>query len=102
MSENKQIDKELSGKKVVISVLGKDAVGIIAAISAILAENKVNILDISQTILQDIFTMVMICDISQCTVEFGKLKSALDKKGEELGVQVQIQHEDVFQFMHRI
>lgn len=96
------VANDSTGKKVVISVLGKDAIGIIAGVSAILAEYKVNILDISQTILQDIFTMVMICDISQSNVEFGKLKEQLEIKGKELGVQVQIQHENVFQFMHRI
>ena len=92
----------MENKKVVISVLGKDTVGIIASISTILAENGVNILDISQTILQELFTMVMICDIGKATVDFGALKEKLEQKGQELGVQVQVQREDVFQFMHRI
>lgn len=102
MNDNRLSRVEAGGKRVVITVLGKDTVGIIAGISAVLAENNVNILDISQTILQDIFTMVMVCDIGKAKVEFGDLKEKLDAKGSELGVQVKIQHEDVFQFMHRI
>lgn len=91
-----------SGRRVIITVLGQDKVGIIAGISAILAENNVNILDISQTILKDIFTMVMVCDIAKCKIDFGALKEKLEAKGVEIGLQIQIQHEDVFQFMHRI
>ncbi|MDT3700310.1 MAG: ACT domain-containing protein [Thermincola sp.] len=90
------------GNRVIISVLGRDKVGIIASVSGILAQTGVNILDISQTILQDIFTMVMVCDIKNSTVNFDVLKENLEAKGLELGVQVQVQHEDVFQFMHRI
>lgn len=100
--EQKLSIEEIEVSKVVITVLGKDTVGIIAGISGILAEDGVNILDISQTILQDIFTMVMICDIGKCIVEFSRLKEQLEVKGKELGVQVQIQREDVFRFMHRI
>lgn len=102
MNEKILAREDEGGNKVIITVLGQDKVGIISGISAILAENGVNILDISQTILQDIFTMVMLCDISKSSIEFGALKAGLDGKGEELGVQIQIQHEDVFKFMHRI
>ncbi|MCL4441459.1 MAG: ACT domain-containing protein [Eubacteriales bacterium] len=102
MYENKLSAEEGAGNRVIITVLGQDKVGIIANVSAILAENNVNILDISQTILQDIFTMVMVCDIRHCKVDFGILKDRLDKKGREMGLQIQIQHEDVFQFMHRV
>lgn len=102
MTEQILFKGDQGGNKVIITVLGQDKVGIIAGISAILAENGVNILDISQTILQDIFTMVMLCDITKCSIEFGALKAGLEGKGEELGVQVQVQHEDVFKFMHRI
>jgi ACT domain-containing protein len=93
---------ESLGSRVIITVLGQDKIGIIAGVSTVLAENGVNILDISQTILQDIFTMVMVCDIKKCTVDFGTLKEKLDAKGKDLGMLIQIQHEDVFQFMHRI
>jgi ACT domain-containing protein len=67
-----------------------------------LAEYNANILDISQTILQDFFTMIMIVDIGNSTVEFNILKEKLTAKGEEIGVKISAQHEDVFQFMHRI
>lgn len=102
MDENKLSDAASAGKRVIISVLGHDKVGIIASVSTVLAEKGVNILDISQTILQDIFTMVMVCDIKNSTVGFDVLKDNLEAKGLELGVQIQVQHEDVFQFMHRI
>lgn len=102
MFEHRPGREEGAGKRVVITVLGKDRVGIIAGVSTVLAENNVNILDISQTILQDIFTMVMVCDIRNCKIDFGTLKERLEGKGEELGLQIRVQHEDVFQFMHRI
>jgi len=88
--------------KAIITVIGKDRVGIIAAISAILADCNVNILNISQTIMQDIFTMVMFVDISNSKYELGKLSSLLEDKGNELGLTIKIQHEDVFNSMHRI
>jgi len=102
MDEHKLNDAAPAGKKVIISVLGHDRVGIIASVSTVLAETGVNILDISQTILQDIFTMVMVCDIKNSIVDFDVLKDKLEAIGLGLGVQVQVQHEDVFQFMHRI
>ena len=102
MQEYKSSGSEGARSRVIITVLGKDKVGIIAGVSVVLAENNVNILDISQTILQDIFTMVMVCDITNCKVEFGTLKDRLEGKGREIGLQIQVQHEDVFQFMHRI
>jgi ACT domain-containing protein len=88
--------------RAVITVLGNDRVGIIAAISNILADCNVNILDISQTIMQDIFTMIMLVDISSMEVDFSKLSDQLEKKGQELGLSIRIQHEDIFNSMHRI
>ncbi|WHH61281.1 ACT domain-containing protein [Petroclostridium sp. X23] len=88
--------------RAVITVLGNDRVGIIAAISNILADCNVNILDISQTIMQDIFTMIMLVDISSMEVDFSKLSDQLEKKGRELGLSIRIQHEDIFNSMHRI
>ncbi len=93
---------EKKGKRVIITVLGKDRVGIISGISTICAENSVNILDLSQTILQGFFTMVMVVDISNAKISFGELKERLEAKGQELSLQIKAQHEDVFQFMHRI
>lgn len=88
--------------RAVITVLGKDKVGIIAAVSNILANCNVNILDISQTIMQEVFTMVMMVDISKIDVDFSKLSDALEQKGKEIGLEIKIQHEDIFNSMHRI
>mgnify|MGYP000876024705 FL=1 len=90
------------GNRLIITVLGKDRVGIIYGISGVLANTNVNILDISQTILQGFFTMVMVVDFSQSTVDLAELKRRLDEKGQELGIQVTVQHEDIFRYMHRI
>jgi len=89
-------------KRLVISVLGEDRVGIIAAVSNVLADHNVNILDINQTLLQEFFAMIMLADVSDCTVSYEKLKDALVIKGEEIGVRIDVQDEDVFRFMHRI
>jgi ACT domain-containing protein len=86
-------------KRAIITVLGNDRVGIIYGISGVLANNNVNILDISQTILQEFFTMVMVVDVSQSLVEFSELKEQLASKGKEMGLQVNIQHEDIFKYM---
>ena len=88
--------------RAVITVLGKDSVGIIAGVSNILADSNVNILDITQTIMQDVFTMITLVDISGCNIPFDILSEKLDKKGVELGLKIQIQHEDIFNSMHRI
>lgn len=88
--------------RAVITVLGKDTVGIIAGVSNILADSNVNILDITQTIMQDVFTMITLVDISSCNIPFDILSEKLDKKGVELGLKIQIQHEDIFNSMHRI
>ena len=89
-------------KKAIISVLGKDRVGIISSVSAVLSENNVNILDISQTILQDMFTMMMLVDVENSKVKFDDLSDVLSAEGERLGVEIRIQLEDIFQAMHRI
>jgi ACT domain-containing protein len=88
--------------KVVVTVLGKDRVGIIARVSAVLAENQVNILDISQTILQDYFTMIMLVEKPDEGLSLGDLGARLDAVGVELGLQIRVQHEDIFTAMHRI
>ncbi len=88
--------------RAVITVVGKDKKGIIAKVSGLLFETNVNILDISQTIMQDMFTMVMLVDISASTVSFDQLVDRLNQISEEIGVKIQIQHEDIFNSMHKI
>ena len=93
---------EAAMKKTIITVLGKDRVGIIAKTSMYLAENGVNILDLTQTILDDYFNMVMIVDISGSGKSFAELSDGLDQVGAELGVQIKMQQDDIFEAMHRI
>lgn len=88
--------------KAVISVLGKDQVGIIAKICSYLAKNNINILDISQTIVQDYFNMMMIVDASLFENDFSRIVLELDQLGKEIGVSIRLQHEDIFNQMHRI
>ncbi len=89
-------------KKAIISVIGKDCVGIIYRVSAVLAEHNVNILDISQTILNDMFTMMMITDIQNMNIAYDELSSRLAEEGKKIGVEIRIQLEDIFEAMHRI
>jgi len=88
--------------KAIVTVIGKDRVGIIADVCAILAQNGVNILDISQTVLQDYFTMIMMVDTSGCRLAFAELAKLLRDEGESTGLSVRIQREDIFEAMHRI
>ena len=88
--------------KAVITVIGHDNVGIIARVSALLSESNVNILDITQTIMQDIFTMVMITDVSDANIKFTDLVDKLEALGKEMGVEIRCQHEDIFNSMHKI
>ena len=88
--------------KAVITVMGNDRTGIIAKVSNALFDVNVNILDISQTIMSGMFTMIMMVDISKCNVEFAALSDKLNKIGEELGMQIVVQHEDIFNSMHKV
>ena len=88
--------------KVIITVVGKDTVGIIARICTYLADNGVNVLDITQTIVQGFFNMMMIVDINASTQSFGDIQRDLEKLGNEIGVQVKAQKEAIFNEMHRI
>jgi len=88
--------------KAVITVMGNDRTGIIAKVSNVLFEANVNILDISQTIMSGMFTMIMMTDISGANVEFSALSDKLAKVGEEIGMQIVIQHEDIFNSMHKV
>jgi ACT domain-containing protein len=90
------------GKRIIITVVGYDKVGIIAGIANILADAGANILDINQTILQGFFTMAMVVDIGNVSLELADLTRNLKSKGRELGLEINVQHEDIFRFMHRI
>ena len=89
-------------KKTIITVIGKATVGIIAKVCTYLAENNVNILDFSQTIVQEYFNMMMIADINASEKTFDILSEELKEVGEKIGVKVKMQHEDIFNCMHRI
>jgi ACT domain-containing protein len=88
--------------RIIVTVIGKDTVGIIAAVAAVLAEARVNIVDISQTTLREFFTMIMMADMEKAAVPFDELKRRLNAKGEQMGLKIDAQHEDVFKFMHRV
>lgn len=88
--------------RVIVTVVGRDQIGIIAWVTGRLAEYSVNVLDISQTILQGFFTMIMVVDISQSTASLGRISERFNEEGEERGLKVTVQHEEVFAFMHRI
>ena len=89
-------------KKTIITVVGKDTVGIIARVCTYLADNQINILDISQTIVQDYFNMMMIVDTNRTSKDFGEIVNELDKLGESIGVIIKCQKEEIFNQMHRI
>ena len=88
--------------KAVVTVVGKDRVGIIAETCVALASFNVNILDISQTVLQEYFTMMMVVDVSCCNVSVTELCKAMDAKGQEMGLSIRVQREDIFEAMHRV
>ncbi len=88
--------------KAVITVVGKDRTGIIAKVSGYLADNRINILDISQTIMQDLFTMIMLVDTQDSGVKAEKLSTDLKAIGQELSLTINIQHEGLFTSMHRV
>ena len=88
--------------RAIITVIGKDKIGIIAQVSTLLAENNVNILDISQTILQDNFTMIMLVDLEAISISFADLNEKLKTKGNTIGIEIRIQREEIFDAMHKI
>lgn len=94
MEQNKQ--------RTIITVVGKDTVGIIAKICTYLADNGINVLDISQTIVQDFFNMMMIADFAGSKVDFSECQKALASIGEQMGVDIKCQREEIFEKMHRI
>ena len=88
--------------KVIITVVGKDTVGIIAKVCTYLSEGSVNVLDISQTIVSGYFYMMMIVDMANATASFAEISAQLDALGEEIGVTIKCQKEEIFEMMHRI
>ncbi len=88
--------------RTIISVIGKDTVGIISKVSAVCAENCVNIIDITQSVLEDMFVMVMLTDISKLNASFNEFSEKMSDLGKDLGLDVRVMHEDIFNSMHRI
>ncbi len=88
--------------KTIVTVVGKDTVGIIAKVCTYLANNSINVLDISQTIVQDYFNMMMIVDLNTSEKSFDACAAELDELGKEIGVVIRCQREEIFQMMHRI
>ncbi len=88
--------------RAIVTVIGQDRVGIIADVTALLAKNQINVLDISQTVLQDYFTMIMMVDTTESELPFAELAQLLAQEGEQRALSIHIQREDIFNAMHRI
>ena len=88
--------------KAIVTVVGKDRVGIIASVCNRLASYNVNVLDISQTVMQGYFTMMMATEISECSIPVAELAKRMERAGQEMGLSIHVQREDIFQAMHRI
>ncbi len=88
--------------RIVVTIIGKDRVGIIATVSQTLAKNNVNILNINQNILEGFFNMVMMADMTNASINIKELQALLNEEGKKLGVDIRAQHEDIFHAMHRI
>ena len=88
--------------KAVVTVIGKDAVGILAKVSGICAQNNANVTDVTQSVLQDMFAMIMLVDISGLNGSFAALQDKLTELGDELGLKIHTMHEDIFNTMHSI
>lgn len=88
--------------RAVVAVIGKDTVGILARVTAICAEHRANVMDVTQTVMQDLFAMTMLIEISELSVEFSDFADELKKAGDEMGLQIHVMHEDIFNSMHKI
>lgn len=86
----------------IITVVGKDTVGILASVSELCAKHEVNIIEVSQSILQEMFCMIMLVDVSKCNVEFTAFAYEAEKLGENKALKINVMHEDIFNSMHRI
>jgi ACT domain-containing protein len=96
-----QIEKQ-EGRRIIIAAFGQNRPGVVAALTSVLAENKGNIEDISQKIMQEFFSMIMIVDISACPLDFQSLTDKIKATEAQLGYKVYVMHEDIFRYMHRI
>ncbi|MBD5112253.1 MAG: ACT domain-containing protein [Ruminococcaceae bacterium] len=88
--------------RAVVAVIGKDTVGILAKVSGICAEYKANVMDVTQTIMQDLFAMTMLIEISELTIDYIDFAEKLKNTGAEMNLQVHVMHEDIFNSMHKI
>ena len=88
--------------KAVVTVVGRDTVGILAKITAVCAEHNANVIDVTQSVMQDLFTMVMLLDISNINSDFSSLQNKLYELGEQIGMKIHVMHEDIFNSMHHI
>ena len=93
----------MAGKELaIVTAFGKDRTGLVAGVSRALAENNVNIEDLGQTIMQDMFAMMMLVDVGNAKCDFEGLQKRLDRAGRKLGLEIRIQHKDIFEYMHRV
>ena len=88
--------------RAVVTVIGKDMVGILARVSAICAKNQLNVMEVTQSIMQDLFAMIMLVDISKCSIPFSLLSDELTASGKDMDLTIHVMHEDIFNSMHRI
>lgn len=102
MSKLPDIKNTEAKTRAIVTVIGEDQVGIIAGVATILADSGANILDISQSIMQEFFVMIMMVDLVKAKVSFDELKAKLNAKGESMNLKIDIQREDVFKLMHRV
>lgn len=88
--------------RAILTVIGRDTVGILSKVSGVCAEHKANVMDVSQTIMQDMFAMIMMIDISSLNIDFLKFSDELKAIGKEMGLEIHVMHEDIFNSMHKI
>lgn len=88
--------------KAIVSVIGRDSVGILARVSSECAKHNANIIDVTQSVMKDMFTMIMLVDIAELSSDFADLTSSLEALGDEIGMKIHVMHEDIFNSMHRI
>ncbi len=88
--------------KAIVTVVGRDTVGILAKVSAVCAEHNANIIDVSQSVMKELFTMVMLVDISKINSSFAELQNSLCELGDKIGMKIHVMHEDIFNSMHHI
>ncbi len=88
--------------KAVITVIGRDMVGILAKVSTVCAQHDINVIEVTQSVMQDLFAMIMLTDISHMSVDFSTLVDQMEQLGKELGLSIHVMHEDIFNSMHRI